>query len=173
MCIIIDTCAIACVFDKANKSHEAFKPVYDWIMVGKGKMVYGGTKYGKEIGEMKRYIKFIAQLEKKGKVVILPKNSVDEYEVLVKNMENNPDFDDPHLIAMVLVSRCKLICTAEERAKKYITDKKFYGNGVKVPCIYSSNGNKDLLSDKYMSKVCDKPKKLSKKDVIQIVNSII
>lgn len=45
MAIIIDANCLARVFDKTNIEHDEFVPVFDWIVNGKGKLIYGGSKY--------------------------------------------------------------------------------------------------------------------------------
>ncbi len=64
MCIIIDTNAFAPVFDRTSQNHAEFKPVLDWIVSGKGKIVYGGTKYKLELGKAYKYLKLFAEFKK-------------------------------------------------------------------------------------------------------------
>jgi hypothetical protein len=49
MCIIIDTNRFSSIFEEENSDHDEFKPILDWIIFGKGKIVYGGTKYKQEL----------------------------------------------------------------------------------------------------------------------------
>ncbi len=49
MCIIIDVNALNEVFNTDSVNHLEFKPVRDWIIEGKGKVLYGGTKYRDEL----------------------------------------------------------------------------------------------------------------------------
>ena len=69
MCIIIDTNALASVFDVDSSNHENFKPVYDWIFNNKGKVVYGGTKYKEELKNSYRYLKLFGQLSRIRKTI--------------------------------------------------------------------------------------------------------
>jgi hypothetical protein len=55
MCIIIDANTFAAIFDPINKGHIDFKPVYDWIVFGRGKIVYGGKKYKSEVKNVSKY----------------------------------------------------------------------------------------------------------------------
>jgi hypothetical protein len=56
MCIIIDADTLGLVFNPETKEHKKFKPVLEWINNGKGKIVYGGTKYEKELINAKNAI---------------------------------------------------------------------------------------------------------------------
>ena len=44
MCIIVDTNCFAPVFDRKSEKHNQFAPVLEWIISGKGKLIYGGSK---------------------------------------------------------------------------------------------------------------------------------
>jgi hypothetical protein len=60
-------------------------------------------------------------------------------------MNNDVDFNDKHLVAIVEVSNCRLICTNDEKAMPYIKNKDFYET-VKPPKIYTGLRNEDLLN---------------------------
>ena len=55
MCLVIDTCCLAIVFDGGNKKHVKFVPVLKWVTEGKGRMIYGGTKMTLNSGEPLRF----------------------------------------------------------------------------------------------------------------------
>lgn len=83
------------------------------------------------------------------KVERLDDDEVDEQERRVKELCNDKKFNDPHLVAIVCVSRCRLICTDEQEAVPFLKMKKLYSDGVKVPNIYSSDDPcSELLKDK-------------------------
>lgn len=151
MCIIIDTNTLANVFDKNSAGHDEFKPVYDWIMVGKGKVVYGGTKYLSEIG---KHLSVFAELNRAKKAVNINKQKVDDRQVVVSDMIQHKDFDDQHLVALLLESQCKLICSLDKRASPYFRHNEFFSPANKKPKIYSNKGNKDLLSDRNIAEIC-------------------
>src|ERR1017187_6880909 len=108
MCIIIDTNTLASVFKQNSANHAQFKPVFDWIVEGKGKVVLGGSKYASELG---KYRRFFSLLEKVGKAVSISNESVDKEQVIVSEMIVHHDFDDQHLVGLLRVSKCKLICS--------------------------------------------------------------
>lgn len=123
MCLIIDACCIANVFDVTNKNHGDFSPVYSWVCKGPGKIIYGGNKYKEELKQCKRYLPILVELSRQGRVVLLDDEAVNTEEELVKQRETDPDFDDPHLIAIVIISKCRVICTNDRRAHKFIKKK--------------------------------------------------
>ncbi len=44
MCIVIDTNAFHAVFNPISQKHGDFRPVLEWIVHGRGKIVYGGDQ---------------------------------------------------------------------------------------------------------------------------------
>lgn len=151
MCIIIDTNSFASVFDPNSSNHEEFKPVFEWILKGKGKMIYGGTKYNTELSKARKYLKIFSLFNSKAKkVIVINKETVDKEEQRISELIPDKDFDDPHLAAIVSVSRCQLICSNDTRSIKYVTNSSIYPNGVVVPKYYTGKRNVDLLSDLYI-----------------------
>jgi len=148
MCIVIDANTLTCVFNNENIDHSNFVPVYDWIITGKGKMVIGGSHYGEELNQVRYLIPFIAQLIKANKVKVLDKQSVDDKEAEILGLVTGRDFDDPHIIAIVVIGGIRLVCTNEKRAIPFFTNKCFYSKG-KAPKIYTSRRNTNLLTNKY------------------------
>jgi len=145
MLLIIDTCCLANVFNSDDQEHKNFEPVMTWIKKGKGQIVYGGTTYKKELSMAVRYFSLLAELNRRGRVLQVDDDLVDQEEKCVKGKEANKDFDDPHLIAIVIVSGCKVICTNDKRAHRFIKKKNLYPKGFKRPAIYSNKRNSNLL----------------------------
>ena len=70
MCVIVDTNCLASVFERKSEKHPQFAPVLEWIIFGKGKLIYGGSKY---IGEL-------MYENKKGSIInISSTNAIDTY----------------------------------------------------------------------------------------------
>lgn len=115
MCLVIDVNSIPSVFDTSANDHQEFEPVKKWILEGNGKMVYGGTKFLDELKKLPKYVALINQLSSAGKTVVLDKNKVDKQTKEVENIVSK-DCDDPHLIAIVRTSRCRVVCTKDARA---------------------------------------------------------
>jgi len=165
MCIVLDTNAFGQFFDSTNKNHLEFKPVLNWVVSGSGKLVYGGSKYKAEMKEAHKYIKFFTLLDKAGKLVKLNDAKVDNLHTKVRALEPCKKFDDPHLIAIILESKCQIICTNDKRAIPYIKKAMFYPKGIKKPKLYTSKKNIALLCDKYTAAICKPCNRLPKKVV--------
>ncbi|MDQ1350585.1 MAG: hypothetical protein QG657_887 [Acidobacteriota bacterium] len=159
MCIIIDTNVFGDVFNKESKSHLKFEPVINWILKGKGKIVYGGTKYKKELGTAKKYFKLLLEFEKMNKVVRVDDEKVDAREIEIKKENRRRNFNDEHIIAIVIVSGCVLVCTDDKKAMPFIKDPAFYPKHCKRPKIYSEKCNKNLLTDCNIAPICKEKKK--------------
>lgn len=142
MCIVIDTCAISRVFTAGDADFDA---VRRWIVEGRGKMVFGGTKYNEELLKLGRYLAVIQELTRQRKTVVVNRDLVDEAEARVREMEPCADFDDPHIVAIVKVSRCRVVCSTDARADRFVQDRRFYG--APVPSIYRHRDHGHLLRD--------------------------
>jgi hypothetical protein len=140
--------ALPSVFNTEASDHCEFYPIKDWIYNGKGKMVYGGTTYCNQLGKLPRYLRLIADLNRQRKVVEINKSKVDQAEKMVLNSINNSKCDDAHIIAIVDVSGCRLVCTKDDKSNVYIKDKKLYPKHTKPPRIYKGLRHTDLLNDR-------------------------
>jgi hypothetical protein len=150
MCLVVDTCSFPVVF---HHKAERFLPIQKWIFKGKGKLIYGGTTFAKEI-RGKRTADLLAQLKKAGKAVQLPMADVDAMEREIKAKEPAKDFNDPHLLAMIVVSKCCVVCTDEKKAVPYLKRRDLYPEGAKLPKIYRNKKHADLCCDDHLVKVC-------------------
>lgn len=149
MCIVIDTNAFKKVFDTINKEHGNFKPVFDWIINGNGKLIIGGTKYKKEvIGKMQSNIPLIRELGRARKTCLLDDEKVDKVMEKLKTQITHRNFDDPHILAMCIVSKNKVVCTGDDRSHEFLKMKELYPKNHTRPSIYSGKHNSDLLTDK-------------------------
>lgn len=171
MCIIIDTNTFKSVFDQMSDDHKNFAPIFDWILNKKGKIVYGGTKYKSELKESYRFLKVFGQFARMRKVVEIDDHLIDAYQKELELLENHKDFDDPHLVAISYISKCRLICTNEKRALPYLSRKDFYPNNSPRPKIYTSSKNTNLLCDKYFADVCNPCIKLKKSESESLKNT--
>lgn len=165
MCLVIDMNVIPSVFNQESEHHTDYKPVFDWIIGGKGKMVCGGTKYWDEFKTMGKYLRFFNQLKKAGKVVKVNDGEVDIKMKELMQQCSDPDFDDPHIAALLIVSGCKVLCSEDERSYPYIKDKSWYPKGSTVPKIYKRTALKNaetILSDDNMADICLPCLKLNK-----------
>lgn len=165
MCIIVDTNNLGRVFNPKNSEHSEYIPVFDWILKGSGKLVIGGSTFDKEISLNRWFLPFLSQLSRIGKVIKIDNEKVDELtDHISKEVKFHRDFDDQHIVSLLAVSGCKLICSDDSRAYPYFTKSDFYNHGHR-PKIYSSSRNKDLLTE---NNICEKCKPLLKLNKLTI-----
>ena len=147
--MIVDANAIPCVFSSNNSKHTGYKPVLKWLLFGKAKLILGGKLYTEEIvRKQKSYINLLLELNKYNKIHFIDNNLVDSKEKEIKRNETNPDFDDPHIIALAILSKAKVICSDDSRSFKFIKKIKEYDTNSSVPRIYTTIGHSpqvDLL----------------------------
>lgn len=163
MPIIIDTNTIPSVFSISSSDHEDFKPVLEWIINGKGLMVFGGSKYLAEVGKMTKYTKILSLLRTYKKVHIGCQTAIDKLEKEINKTVSDEDFDDPHLPAITINTKCRLICSKDKRSVKFVTDSSLYPGKMKAPSYYTGKRNKKLLSEKYVD---DELKPLCKMKIV-------
>ena len=152
MCIIIDTNTFINVFDRTSAEHNEFSPVLNWICNGEGKVVYGGTKYFKELRKLPYILNIYSELNRRNKGVPVSNDEVDKKTKIASEMIKHRDFDDQHLVGLLLESKCKLICSLDKRAHPYFIHKSFFPS--KPPKIYSGKAHKKLLNRKNIAAIC-------------------
>jgi len=156
MCIVIDANTLSAVLDKENEQHQEFLPVLKWVLEGKGKIVYGGSTYRREVFEkMPRFNRFVQELVRLRKTIMLPAEDVDREEQRIRAIESSTDFDDPHIVAILDVSGCFLLCSGDKRSDRFVKNKKFYKNRSAPPKIYRcSRYHRKLLNDGNIAECC-------------------
>ena len=141
MCIVIDTDTFARVFIASNAEHREFKPVLDWIIDGPGIIVWGGNTYLNQLKAAGRFLALFTELQKVGKVHVADSGQVDSQERKVRITLPDPDFDDQHIVAILLVTGCLLVCTADKRSHKFVAHQAFFPRVQQRPRFYG--GRKD------------------------------
>lgn len=154
MCLVIDTCCLAKVFDQSNSDHRRFAPVLNWITKGQGSIVYGGSKYTTELKRASKFIPILAELNRRGRVIRLPNKKVNAIAKQVKEFVNSGNFNDEHLIAIVRVARCVIVCTDDKAAEPYLKRRDLYPKGAKKPRIYKHEHHKSLCCSGNIVGVC-------------------
>jgi len=152
MCIIIDTNTLASVFDENSMFHSEFKPVYDWVKTGNGKVVYGGTKYLEELKT--KYLAVFLELRRNNRAIYVNDDQVDAEEAIVSAMIQHANFDDQHLVGLLRISGCKLICSLDGRAFPYFKHPDFFHPASNRPKIYSRLRHQDLLTNRNIAPIC-------------------
>lgn len=150
MCVVIDANTFAKVFNSDCADHAKFAPVKTWVMEGRGRIVYGGTKYKTELVNAPKYLKLFRLLKDSKRAFEVRQDLVDEREREILGLTAGSDCDDQHIIAIFCVSKCLLFCSSDSRAYPFIKDKRLYPKRHKRPAIYKSSRNSSLLCDRYI-----------------------
>ena len=156
MCIVIDPGAFPPIFGDDNKRHQQFVAVRQWILNGRGCVYYGGTMFLEQIAKTPRSMKLLRLLREQGLAVLLNRDKLREHET-------DPEFDDPHLIAMCTKSKSRLICTQDKRATKFLVRRDMYPYRFKVPLIYLGAGDAPKLENRYVLEKCTRGARVPKK----------
>lgn len=158
MGILIDVNTVPSVFSKKSIDHRDYEPVLRWIIKGKGKMIMGGATYLAELRKLPSYLMFLGEMRKLRKIYNSVDAEVDKVEAKVVSMEPNRDFDDAHLIAIIICSECKLFCSKDSRSFKFIRNPKFYPKPISRPYIYTNHRHPPkihILCDHNLSPKCE------------------
>ena len=155
MCVIVDTCCIHKVFNTKAQDHFRFAPLFAWIESKHGRLIYGGTKYTKELRCMSQFLRIFQDYERQGKLIRLNDAAVDAFALKAKAKVKSKVFNDEHLVGIVSVSRCRVICTDDKAAIPFLTRRDLYEIvPMKPPKIYSKNSHAHLCSGKSIVSVC-------------------
>jgi hypothetical protein len=146
--IIIDSCVISKVFNELTEGHDDFHPVVEAMNKGKCHMLYGGSKYLKELAKLERFIPLFNKLKKAAMMVRVDDKKVDKEQERIEQLITQPDFDDPHLPAMAIVGNCHLICSDDKRCIEYIKKRELYPTHFSTPRFYSRKEHRGLLYNK-------------------------
>ena len=148
MYIVIDINTFPCVFEKNSKCHHEFSPILDLIDQGRGVIVYGGSKYKEELRRANKFLKIFRLLKEQNKVCEVDQFLVDEREILLIAQTQGSDCDDQHIIAILGISRCGLLCSADKRSFKFVKDRRLYPSNCSRPKIYTGKLHKGLLTQR-------------------------
>ena len=107
MCLILDANCLHKVFPSAD---EDFLPVKDAITTGNAKLVYGGTKLRNEYKRVNAAWRMIVALDRAGRTRKVDDSDVDIRESVLK-ASGRLQSDDPHVIALALISGVRLLCS--------------------------------------------------------------
>jgi len=145
MCVVIDSNCLTITFNENNSLYSEFEIVNRMIMNNKIKLIYGGSTYREELKRMPNYLKIIVELRKAGKAHLLETSEVDNKE---NEIETNPlciGCNDIHIIAIVIVSGCRLVCSRDIGLHPYLRKRDLYPNRLSPPKIYQGISHRNLL----------------------------
>jgi hypothetical protein len=94
------------------------------------------------------------EFERASETVVVDDEDVDYHEDQVRMIAKDSKLNDSHIIAVAIVSRCILVCTADKVAHKFIKRKELYPKNHQRPKIYACSKNTDLLIDQNIAEIC-------------------
>lgn len=159
MSIVIDANQFSNFMNSKNDLEDLdFRPVYEWIRFGKGKIVYGGSKYREEVKARKDFGAFLFQMEHVGKAVGVKTEDVDSIEDVLERRYKRHDFDDHHIVSILLISECKLVLSQDNGLHDLIDEcfgqnsRRFMNSlcpqrDLTKPKIYQNRNHRSLLRD--------------------------
>lgn len=100
--------------------------------------MYGGTKYRKELGALKKYFGYLTELRRLRRIAEIDDATVNSKEVEVSAKVQKRDFYDAHIVAIFIVSGCRVFCSKDQRLDKYLRMSCLYPKKQKRPNIYLS-----------------------------------
>jgi hypothetical protein len=137
MCIVVDPPVFVPMFKENDVEHATFVAVRNWVRHGPGKFVIGGSKYQSELANVSSVIPVLSEYERMGKICRRDESHVDNMVALVKFIESSSGFDDEHLVALVRLTGCRLVCLRDAKARKFLKMRKLYAKKQKVPKLYT------------------------------------
>jgi len=148
MCLIIDANVLAEFF-----GNEEFKPALKWVRDGSGKIIIGGSKYDEEIKRVAKAVKVLVELRKAGRVVRVPDETVDSKQVEIEKSFHIHS-DDPHIIALVIESCCRVVCTRDGPLQQDFRDRFREKFNVRRPSVYKRKQHAGLLCQNNVVAIC-------------------
>ena len=143
MCVVVDANTLPILLNPRNSRHSEYIDILNWIIFGKSKITLGGYLLKKEIAEkLSSYLPAIMEFSRFQKVHFIDNDEVERETEKVKEKENNDDFDDPHIIALIIVSKARIFCSDDARSFKFVNDVKFYPKNYSKPKIFTSINHK-------------------------------
>ena len=119
MCAIIDASVLATYC--ANPKAAGFGEVDRWLTSRNGRIVYGGTKYGKELERVDAARQLFAGYARAGKAKLLDNDRIDADAAWIAANQRIKS-DDEHILALARVSGARVLCTSDGDLVSDFTD---------------------------------------------------
>lgn len=151
---MIDVNRIPSVFNPNVSDHLEFQPILDCIRTRGAKIVYGGRTYKTELLRMPNYYRLLVEMRKAGQVHEVDDESVDAEQQQVEKKTQHTHFNDQAIVAIVIVSNCRFICSSDQNSYPFFKLKSLYPSRFKPPIIYSKHKHKALLNHRHIIGKC-------------------
>lgn len=165
MCVVVDADTFAYFTNPISSRHKEFQPVVKWVRSSNSKFVYGGKTYGDQLDKYKGFRDFLTRMWQEGKTHKLNHKEVDDIENALARTITGPDYNDHHIVAIVLISRCKLVCSMDSGLRNLINacysssgrstiKRQLRIRNSRKPGIYSGRGSASTLHRRTFSDNC-------------------
>ena len=154
MCVVADPPTFIPMFKPSDAEHAEFAPVAQWVMKGAGKFVIGGSTYRTQLRAVSSIVGVLLELEKLGKVLRYSDVDVDPERCTPNGLSGSEYFDDAHLVALVRLTKCKVVCVRDKRSHKFLRASHLYQSPKDRPKLYTREKNKSLLCPKNIAACC-------------------
>lgn len=136
MCFVVDANVMGLFCDKSNSTYS---PIWQFLYApdSKCKMIVGGQKYFDEMEACTKFRSIFIELRKTRKAVRINSELVDARQAEIE-AKLPGRCDDPHLIALLDVSECRILISDDRRADRFICDSKIFKDR-KTRHIYRSS----------------------------------
>jgi len=143
---VLDANSFHRVFDPNNVGYPDFAPLRNWLYDHpRTSLVIGGTHYRDEIAKLRKYFGKLVELKRARKLSEILDDVVDTEETRVKKAAQKNKCNDPHLIALLCASGCRIFASHDKRADPFIKMKCLYQSGQHRPSIYRDAKHASLL----------------------------
>lgn len=150
--VLLDTNCFAHVFNRNDKEHKEFEDFLRWLCCGPGYLVYGGSKYLKELNNTEKYRKVFTILHNYNKAIAYNARDIDQEQDRIVHIVDDPHFDDPHLPAILIIAKCNVVCTGDSRSFPFLSRRDIYDGRIKCPKFYTGKRCVGLLTTRYVGK---------------------
>lgn len=115
MCLIVDA-NVASDFFCNNGAH--YRELLEAVARGRCCVYYGG-ELRREYGKMRTVREKIIGLDRAGRAKLLPDSEVDSLADTIANVCTS---DDPHVVALAMITSCRLLCTNDKLLQQDFTN---------------------------------------------------
>ena len=142
MCMIVDTNKFGAVL--ADPVDADVQPIIRWLRRRRGNIVYSlSGKYGNELNKSPNARSRLEQFKAAGFAHLVDGENLEKHSDLLLSTKNLRS-DDPHVLALAIVSGARLLFTGDNRLMADFKDRDII-NGSRRGKIYSGVRNASML----------------------------
>ena len=120
MCVIIDANVWPAFC--ADPTAATLSEVDRWLTSGKGRVVYGGTKYGEELAQVAAAVQLLFSYAQAGMAKKYPDGPIDTDAARLKQ-DPQTESNDHHILALARVSGARILCTGDKALMSDFTNR--------------------------------------------------